>query len=201
MRAVVYTDSLHLYASVYGALRKEGWKVGWKEGQGLALAGLDQLEKGEVVVWSTPWGLRAYDPLNFAFLTQRDDPKSLVPGLKGWRGLRLLPGEREVLLALGRGVEAKGKALAEHLGWPLHRARFFLKGLHNKFGLPLGDLLRLARHQVQVVGFEGHAKPLAGVQAKPFLHVAGEEEAQGHGSLEVPTVGQPLGIQACENAF
>ncbi len=196
MEAVVYTDSLYLYALVYRALSKGGWKVGWRQGQGLALAGLDQLEKGEVVVWSTPWGLRAYDPLNFAFLTHRDDPQSLVQGLRGRAGLRLLPGEREVLLALGKGVEAKGKPLAGHLGWPYHRARFFLRGLRNKFGLPLGDLLRLARHQVQVAGFEGHAKPLAGVQAKPFLHVPGQEEAQGHGSQEAPPVRQAFGVQA-----
>ena len=43
MEAVVYTESLQLYALVHGALGPAGWKVYWKEGRGLALAGLADL--------------------------------------------------------------------------------------------------------------------------------------------------------------
>lgn len=196
MRAVVFTEDLALYAAIHAALTKKGWKVSWKSGEGLVLADLAHLEKGWVWCWRTSWGLRAYDPRYQLFLTRKDDPRTLAEGLQGKGGLGLLPGERGVFWALGQGVVPKGGALARHLGIPPHRARFYLRGLRNKFGLPEEELVRLARHQVQVVGLQGHAKPLAGMQAQPFLHVAGQEEAQGHRSLEVPTVGQPLGIQA-----
>lgn len=196
MQAVVYTDDLYLYALVHQGLAQAGWQVLWKQGSGLALAGLDQMEKGEVLLWTTPWGLRGYDPLGMVFLTRRDDPKTLALGLKGQVGLRLLPGERAVLLAAGSGVPLKLGALVQALGFPRDRVRFFLKGLKNKFALGEGELVRLARHQVQVMGLKGHAKPLAGAKAKPFLHVPRQEEAQGQRPQEAPPVRQAFGVQA-----
>lgn len=196
MQAVVFTQSLALYALVAEALRKAGWRVAWKEGEGLALADLDHVAQGEVLLWPTPFGLRAYDPKRYAFLTRQDRPETLAEGLRGRVGLGLLPGERAALWALGQGVPPEVGALARALGAPRHRARFYLKGLLNKFGLALPDLLRLARHQVQVAGLQGHPDGLARFQAEPFLHVPGQEEYQGNGPEEAPPVGQALGVQA-----
>lgn len=196
MHAVVLTHNLELYALVAGALRKEGWKVAWREGRGLVLADLDFLEHGQVWLWRTPAGFRAYDPGRQAFLTRRDDPRTLSDGLRGRLGLALSPGEVEVLWALGRGVEAEAKALARALGLFPYQARFYLKGLRNKFGLPLGDLLRLARHQVQVTGFQGHPQALARAQAKPLLDVPRQEQGEGYRPQEAAAVGQALGVQA-----
>lgn len=189
MRAVVLTGDLTLYALVHSGLVGKGWEVFWKSGEGRILADLAHLEEGEVLLsvyggsaavpkgivllWRTPLGLRAYDPLLQVFLTRKDDPRSLAEGLQGRWGLGLLPGEQQVLWALGQGVASRGSALARELGIPLHRARFFLRSLRNKFGLPEEELFRLARHQVQVVALQGYPKPLAGVQAEPFLHVPG----------------------------
>lgn len=194
MRAVVFTEDVHLYALVYGALREDGWQVGWKEGPGLVLADLEHLERGEVVLWRTPLGLRAYHPSRGAFLTRGDRPRSLAQGLRGRPGLRLRPGEQEVLLALGRGVFPRPSALGEVLGWDPARVRFFLRGLLNKFGLPLEALTRLARHQVQVAGLQGHAEPLPRPEVQPLLHVAGQEDLEFQRSPEYPAVGQTLGV-------
>jgi hypothetical protein len=173
LQAVVHTQDLALYCKVYRVLREAGFSVSWKEGQGISLAGLDQLERGVVVLWPTRRGVRAYDLRAFAFLTRQDDPKTLPEGLLGRFGLRLLPGEVEVLLALGRGGVPEPQALAAALEWDRAQARFFLKGLWNKFSLPWGTLLRLARHQVQVAGLQGHLDGPARLEAKPLLHVPG----------------------------
>lgn len=194
MEAVLYTENLYLYALVYKALTQAGWKVWWKEGQGLALAGLDQMEKGEVLLWPTPLGVRGYDPKAFAFLTRRDDPKTLPLGLRGQLGLRLLPGEKEAFLALGQGVAPRARDLAQALGLPRDRARFFLKGLRNKFGLGEEELVRLARHQVQVMGLQDHPQGLAGAEAEPLLGIPGEEEAKGYRAHKPSPVGQALGM-------
>lgn len=196
MRVAVFTDHLALYALVAEALRKAGWQVVWKGEEGLVLADLEHLAKGEVIFWPTPWGLRAYDPGRYAFLTRQDRPSTLAEGLRGQRGLGLLPGERAALWALGQGTSPEAKALAEALGLPLPRARFYLKGLRRKFGLDLPGLLRLARHQVQVAGLQGHPDPLAGLEAEPFLHVPREEEYQGYGPEKASPVGQALGVEA-----
>lgn len=209
MEAVVHTDNLYIYAQVFGALSKAGWKVCWKEGQGLALAGLDQLEKGEVLLWATPWGLRAYDPKGRAFLTRRDDPKTLALGLEargfptrqGKLGLRLLPGEEAVLLAAGQGVPLRAGPMARALGLPQDRVRFFLKGVVNKFGLGEEDLVRLARHQVQVMGFEHHLKPLPGVEVQPGLDVPGEQYLEVDGSLEHTPVGEAFRVEVGQHAL
>lgn len=209
MEAVVYTANLYIYAQVHGALSRAGWKVHWQEGRGLALAGLDQMERGEVLLWATPWGLRAYDPRGMAFLTRGDDPKTLalglrwrsMPGRRGQVGLRLLPGEQAVLLALGRGVPPRSGALAEALGMPRDRARFFLKGVRNKFGLGEEGLVRLARHQVQVVGFKDHLEPLPGVEVQPGLHVPGEQHFQANGSLEHAPVSEALRAEVYQHAL
>lgn len=196
MQVVMFTHNLELYALVAGALRKEGWKVSWKEGRGLALADLDFLGQGQVWLWRTPRGLRAYDPGRQAFLTRGDDPRTLASGLRGQVGLRLSPGEARVLEALGRGLPPQTSLLARSLGQPLQRIRFHLKGLRNKFGLPLEDLLRLARHQVQVTGLEGYPDALARVQAEPLLHVPGQEQGEGYRAQKAAPVGQTLGVQA-----
>lgn len=196
LRVVVLTRNLELYALVAGALRKEGWTVHWQEGGGVPLADLEHLERARVWLWRTPWGLRAYTPERMAFLTRRDDPRTLAAGLRGQLGMGLLPGEVGVLRALGQGVAAEARALARFLGLSPYLARFHLKGLRNKFGLPLDDLLRLARHQVQVAGFEGHPEVLAWAQVEPFLHVPGQEQGQGYGPQEAAPVGQALGVQA-----
>lgn len=209
MEAVVYTDSLQLYALVYGALSKVGWQVHWKKGRGLALAGLDQMEKGEVLVWTTPRGLRAYDPRSMFFLTRRDDPKTLALGLEVRAmpvnqrqvGLRLLPGEQAVLLAAGRGVPLKAGPMARALGLPRDRVRFFLKGVVNKFGLGEEDLLRLAGHQVQVLGLKDHLEPLPGAQVQPGLHVPWEEELELQRPLEAASVGQPLRVKVLQHSL
>lgn len=189
MRAVVFTEDIGLYALVYRVLSKDGWQVFWREGGGLPLADLDHLEWGSVLLWRTPTGLRAYDPERFAFLTRRDDPGSLAEGLRGRLGLRLLSGEAQVLLALGQGVPPEVGGLARALGTSPHRVRFFLKGLKNKLGLPLPALLRLARHQVQVSGLQGHAEPLSGPQVQPFLHVPGQKDLEFQRPPEYPAVG------------
>ncbi len=196
MRVVVFTQNLALYALVAGALGKAGWRVSWNRGDGLALADLEHLAQGEVFLWPTPGGLRAYDPRRCAFLTRQDRPSTLLEGLRGRLGLALLPGERAALGVLGQGVAPEAKALAEALGIPPHRARFYLKGLRHKFGLALQDLLRLARHQVQVTGLQGHPDSLAGLEAEPFLHVPRKEEHQGYGPKKAPPVGQALGVKA-----
>lgn len=201
MEAVVYTENLQLYALVHGALGPAGWKVYWKEGHGLALAGLDQMEKGEVLLWATPWGLRAYDPLGMIFLTRRDDPRTLVSGLGGRVGLRLLPGEKAVLWAVGNGVPPRVGALARALGFSRDRARFFLKGVINKFGLGEEGLAHLARHQVKVVGLKDHLEPLPGVQVQPGLDVPGEQDLQADGSLEHTPVGEAFGMKAYQHAL
>lgn len=209
MEAVVYTDSLYIYAQVYGALSRAGWRVYWKEGQGLALAGLDQVEKGEVLIWTTPWGLRAYDLKGTVFLTRRDDPKTLALGLtiramtgnEGQVGLRLLPGERLVLLAAGRGVPLKAGPMARALGLPRDRVRFFLKGAVNKFGLGEEDLVRLARHQVQVMGFKDYLEPLPGAQVQPGLDVPGEQYLEADGSLEHTPVGEAFRVEVYQHAL
>ncbi len=201
MQLVVHTVSLELYGLVYKALRGAGFTVSWREGRGLSLSGLDQLERGKVVLWPTHRGVRAYDLRVLAFLTRRDDPETLPEGLLGRFGLRLLPGEVQVLLALGRGVAPEPRALAAALGLERPQARFFLRGLWNKFGLPLGTLLRLARHQVQVAGLQGHADGLARLEAEPLLHVPGEEDLQGEGPPEHPPVGQALGVKALQKAL
>lgn len=193
MQAVVYTDDLGLYALVHRALTLAGWRVHWQEGPGLALAGPEAWARGEVLLWTTPWGVRAYDPRALAFLTQRDDPKTLPLGLSGERGRGLLPGEVSLLLLLGREGLMGAAEAARRLGLPPHRARFFLRALRNKFGLPDPLLLRLARHQVQVLGLEDHAEGLAGRQAEPLLHVPGEEDLEAHLSHQPSPEGQPLG--------
>jgi hypothetical protein len=156
LQAVLHTEDIALYGLVYRALKEAGFGVSWKEGQGVSLAGLDRMERGEVVLWATRRGVRAYDLRAFAFLTKKDEPRTLPDGLLGRFGLRLLPGEAGLLLALGRGVDPEPRALAEALGLDRAQARFFLKGLWNKFGLPWGTLLRLARHQVQVAGLQDY---------------------------------------------
>ncbi len=209
MEAVVHTDSLYIYAQVYRALSRAGWKVYWKEGQGLALAGLDQLGRGEVLVWTTSWGLRAYDPKGAVFLTRRDHPKTLALGLEaralslsqGQVGLRLLPGEQAVLLAAGRGIPLKAGPMARALGLPRDRVRFFLKGVVNKFGLGEEDLVRLARHQVQVMGFKDYLEPLFGAQVQPGLDVPGEQYLEADGSLEHTPVGEAFRVEVCQHAL
>ncbi len=201
MQVVLHTEDIALYGQVYKALREAGFAVSWKEGQGVPLAGLDQLERGVVALWPTRRGVRAYDLRAFAFLTRRDDPRTLPEGLLGRFGLRLLPGEAGLLLALGRGVDLEPRALAEALGLERAQARFFLKGLWNKFGLPWGTLLRLARHQVEVAGLQGHADGPARLEAEPLLHVPGQEDLQGEGPPEHPPVGQALGVKALQKAL
>lgn len=196
MQVVLFTHDLALYAQVHRALVPQGFSLSWNEGRGLPLAGLDRLERGQGVLWLTPRGLRGYDLRAYAFLTRKDDPKSLPDGLKGRFGVRLLPGEVAVLLALGQGVPPEPRSLARHLDVERSQARFFLKGVWNKFGLPLGLLLRLARHQVQVAGLEDHAEVLARLEAEPLLHVSGQEDFQGKGPAEEGPVGQPLRVQA-----
>ncbi|SDE54207.1 hypothetical protein SAMN04488243_10399 [Thermus arciformis] len=196
MQVVLYTQDLELYARVHKALQASGIALVWNEGEGFPLAGPDLLERGQVVLWPTPRGLRAYDLRGYAFLTRRDDPKTLPEGLRGVFGQRLLPGEALVLGALGRGVVPEPRALARALGLERSQARFFLRGVWNKFGLPLGLLLRLARHQVQVAGLEDHPEGLAGPQAEPLLHVPGQEDFQGKGPLEKPPVGEPFRVEA-----
>lgn len=181
MRVGVFTRSLDLYARLYAALTRAGFQVEWNRQLELTLGDLDHLF-ARVWVWRTPLGVRAYDPLAMAFLTRQDRASSLPEGLRGRKGLGLTPGERRLLLALGRG-EAWGR-----------EDRFFARRLKNKFGLPLEDLLRLARHQVQVAGLEDHLHPAPGGQAEPLLHVAGEEDLQGKGPLKPGPVGQALGV-------
>lgn len=194
MQAVVLTQDLEFYARVAGVLGQDGWKVSWQSGRGLVLADPAFWERGQVLLWRTPGGLRAYDPERLAFLTRRDDPKTLAEGLRGRLGLRLLPGEVGVLLALGLGVPPEAKALARGLGMPPHRARFHLKGLRNKLGLAWEEILRLARHQVQVAGLEDHPDPLARAKAQALLHVPGQEEGKGYRAQEAAPVGQALGV-------
>lgn len=201
MRVVVHTLDLALYGRIYGVLQKAGFAVSWKVGQGRSLAGLDQLEKGEVVFWPTPRGVRAYDLGALAFLTRRDDPATLPQGLLGRFGQRLLPGEARVLWALGWGVDPDPRALAAALGLERAQARFFFRGLWNKFGLPLGTLLRLARHQVQVAGLQDYPDGPARLEAEPFLHMPGEEDLQGQGAAEHPPVGQPLGVKVLQKTL
>lgn len=194
MQVVVLTRNVELYALVAGALRKEGWTVHWRQGEGLALADPEFWEQGQVAFWRTPWGLRVYDLAQGAFLTRRDDPKTLPQGLRGQLGLRLSSGEAQVWRALAQGVAPEAGSLSRALGFSPHLARFHLKGLRNKFGLPLGDLLRLARHQVQVAGLQGHPDPLPWLEAKPLLHVPGQEQVEGYGPQEAASVGQALGV-------
>lgn len=201
MQVVLHTEDIALYGLVYRALKEAGFGVSWKEGQGVSLAGLDRMERGEVVLWATRRGVRAYDLRAFAFLTKKDEPRTLPDGLLGRFGLRLLPGEAGLLLALGRGVDPEPRALAEALGLDRAQARFFLKGLWNKFGLPWGTLLRLARHQVQVAGLKDHADRPARLEAQPFLHVPGQEDLQGEGAPEHPPKGQTLGVKALQKAL
>ncbi len=193
MQAVVYTDDLALYALVHGALTQAGWTVHWKAGPGLALAGPEAWEKGEVLLWRTPWGVRAYDPKALAFLTRGDDPRSLLQGLRGQKGKGLLPGEARLLLLLGRVGLLRTKEMARLLGLTPHQVRFFLRALRNKFGLPDPLLLRLARHQVEVVGLEDHLDPLPRGQAEALLDVPGEEEFQAKPPLHPAPEGQALG--------
>lgn len=163
MRVGVFTGDLELYARLYAALTKAGFQVErWKKAE-LTLGDLDHLF-ARIWVWRTPWGVRAYDPVAMAFLTRQDRPSTLAEGLRGGRlGLRLTEGEKRTFIALAGGK-------------PGRRERFFLKGLRNKFGLPLGGLILLARHQVEVMGLEGHPYALAGGQAEPGLHMAGKKE-------------------------
>ena len=171
MRVVVWTDDLSLYARLAPALWAAGVAVSWREGEGLPLADLAHLERGEVFFWPTPWGLRVYDP-------------------------RLTGREAGVLEALGRGVEPRPSALGRALGLAPWQARFALQGLGRKFGLSLEALLRLARHHVQVAGLQDHLDPPPGRGVEPGLHVPGEEEDEGEGALEAPPVGQALGVEA-----
>lgn len=196
MRVVVWTDDLSLYARLAPALWAAGVAVSWREGEGLTLADLAHLERGEVFFWPTPWGLRVYDPRRRAFLTRKDDPKTLAEGLRGRLGLRLTGREAGVLEALGRGVEPRPSALGRALGLAPWQARFALQGLARKFGLSLEALLRLARHQVQVAGLEDHAEGVSGAEVEPFLHVAGQEDLQAQGPPEEAAVGQALRVQA-----
>jgi len=196
MRVSVWTREIALYALIHRALFRVGWEVFWNKDVGFPLADLEHWAKGRVWFWPTPWGLRAYDPRRLAFLTRRDDPKTLPEGLSGRVGLRLSPLEARLLLALGRGVDPSPKALAPALGASRDQVRFALRSLRNKMGLPLGDLLRLARHQVEVAGLQDHLDPPPGRQVEPCLHVPGEEEGEGQGALEAPPVGQALGVEA-----
>ena len=196
MRVVVWTDDLSLYARLAPALWAAGVAVSWREGEGLPLADLAHLERGEVFFWPTPWGLRVYDPRRRAFLTRKDDPKTLAEGLRGRLGLRLTGREAGVLEALGRGVEPRPSALGRALGLAPWQARFALQGLGRKFGLSLEALLRLARHQVQVAGLQDHLDPPPGREVEPGLHVPGVEVGEGVGALEAPPVGQALGVEA-----
>lgn len=181
MVAVVYTEDLELYAEVYRVLRAAGWKVFWKEGRGLALADLAHLSQGQVWVWRTPFGLRAYDPQALRFLTRRDDPRTLPRGLWGEGGFRLSSGEARALAHLG-GVEGALEGLRRD------QRRFFLKRVRLKFGLPEPLLGLLARHQVQVAGFQNHLQGLAWLEAEPLLHVPGQEDLQAKAPLETPPV-------------
>lgn len=110
MVAVVYTEDLELYAELYRVLQAAGWTVLWKEGRGLALADLAHLPRGQVWVWRTPFGLRAYDPQGLCFLTRRDDPRTLPQGLWGRGGFCLSPGEARALAHLGGGGGGAGGA-------------------------------------------------------------------------------------------
>lgn len=112
VRVVVWTDDLSLYARLAPALWAAGVAVSWREGEGLPLADLAHLERGEVFFWPTPWGLRVYDPRRRAFLTRKDDPKTLAEGLRGRLGLRLTGREAGV----PRGPRSGGGAQAFRLG-------------------------------------------------------------------------------------
>lgn len=196
MRVSVWTRELALYAPIHRALSRAGWEVFWNIDAGFPLADLRHWAKGRVWFWPTPWGLRVYDPGKLAFLTRGDDPRTLPHGLLGRVGLRLSPLEARLLWALGQGVAPSPKALASVLGASRDQARFALRSLRNKMGLPLGDLLRLARHQVEVAGLQDHLDPPPGREVEPGLHVPGEEEGEGEGALEAPPVGQALGVEA-----
>lgn len=181
MVAVVYTEDLELYAELYRVLRNAGWKVSWKEGKGVALADLGHLPWGQVWVWRTPFGLRAYEPKALRFLTRRDDPKTLPQGLLGRGGFCLSPGEARALAHLG-GVEGALEGLNRD------QRRFFLKRVRLKFGLPEPLLQALARHQVEVAGLQDHLQRLARPEAEPLLHVPGQEDLQGQRPLEAAPV-------------
>ena len=149
----------------------------------------------------TAWGLRAYDPWGMIFLTRWDDPRTLASGLEGRVGLRLLPGEKAVLWAVGNGIPPRVGALAQALGFSRDRARFFLKGVINKFGLGEEGLVHLARHQVKVMGLKDHLESLPGVQVQPGLDVPGKQDLQADGSLEHAPVGEAFGMKAYQHAL
>ncbi len=149
MQVVIHTSDLQLLALLVAVLKEEGFGVSWNRGEGYPIAGLDLLEKGQAVVWFTPLGLRAYSFEAMAFLTRRDDPKTLPGGLLGNRGLGLSERERELLLALGRLGTLSAKPLARALGASPEGVRFFLRRLRHKFALEDPLLLRLARRQVE----------------------------------------------------
>lgn len=140
---------------------------------------------GEVFFWPTPWGLRVYDPRRRAFLTRKDDPKTLAEGLRGRLGLRLT-GREAGVLGPSVGVEPRPSALGRALGLAPWQARFALQGLGRKFGLSLEALLRLARHQVQVAGLQDHLDPPPGREVEPGLHVPGRRRVRARGPWKRP---------------
>ena len=115
MRVVVWTDDLSLYARLAPALWAAGVAVSWREGEGLPLADLAHLERGEVFFWPTPWGLRVYDPRRRAFLTRKDDPKTLAEGLRARLDQQLTGRQAGVLASPGRGLEPRHSALCQEL--------------------------------------------------------------------------------------
>ena len=98
-------------------------------------------------------------------------------------------------------VNEKVGALAQALGFSRDRARFFLKGVINKFGLGEEGLVHLARHQVKVMGLKDHLESLPGVQVQPGLDVPGKQDLQADGSLEHAPVGEAFGMKAYQHAL
>ena len=161
LRVTLFASELEFYALVAGPLMAHGIEVLWREEGGLALADLEHMEKGQVVLWRTPQGIRAWDARYWVFLTRKDDPTSLARALlRGQTGLALRPGERVLWEAMGRLGSLRTAHLAQATGMQGHQVRFHLRGLRQKFGLCDLNLLRLARHSYRLLtaGWEGLEK-------------------------------------------
>jgi hypothetical protein len=161
LRVTLFASELELYALVARALIAHGIEVLWREEGGLALADLEHMEKGQVVLWRTPQGIRAWDARYWVFLTRKDDPTSLAQALlRGQTGVALRPGERVLWEAMGRLGSLRTTHLAQATGMQGHQVRFHLRGLRQKFGLCDLNLLCLARHSYRLLtaGWEGLEK-------------------------------------------
>ncbi|WP_223201906.1 hypothetical protein, partial [Streptococcus pneumoniae] len=162
----------NIYLGAELALGRRAWPVYTPEkAETVLLLDVDLHEHPAGYLWWEALSRRRLPPMNRIYAVESG--ASLLGSMADHR-LALKPSQVEAFLL----------ALAQALGFSRDRARFFLKGVINKFGLGEEGLVHLARHQVKVMGLKDHLESLPGVQVQPGLDVPGKQDLQADGSLE-----------------